>query len=259
MGSVFRFLVRAFPALISLLFLLLFLSPIGVGIFNIGNAAGAVVSALLLCIFIFHKQFAALVSSLWGKLPGRIVLVIIGFLTAAAIIWAIAVSCLMIREMNDNPPNPNTTVVVLGCKVKDGAPSLMLKKRLDAAVSYLESEPEVKVIVSGGKGDDEIMSEAECMYRYLTDKGIAPSRIFREDKSVSTEENLSFSKKIIKENSLPEDITIITDGYHQLRADMLAERLGIKAYNISAHTSRWLVPTYWVREWFGVAYYIVRR
>ncbi|MBQ3915749.1 MAG: YdcF family protein, partial [Ruminococcus sp.] len=84
-------------------------------------------------------------------------------------------------------------------------------------------------------------------------------RIYREDKSVSTEENLSFSSKIIKENSLPEDITIITDGYHQLRADMLAERLGIKAYNISAHTSRWLVPTYWVREWFGVAYYIVRR
>lgn len=259
MGSGFRFLVRAFPALISLLFLLLFLSPISVGIFNIGNAAGAVVSALLLGIFIFHKQFAALVSSLWGKLPGKIVLMIAGILAAFAIVWAIAVSCFMIREMNDTPPDANTTVVVLGCKVKDGAPSLMLKKRLDAAISYLESEPEVKVIVSGGKGDDEIMSEAECMFRYLTDKGIEASRIYREDKSVSTEENLSFSSKIIKENSLPEDITIITDGYHQLRADMLAERLGIKAYNISAHTSRWLVPTYWVREWFGVAYYIVRR
>ena len=259
MGSGFRFLVRAFPALISLLFLLLFLSPISVGIFNIGNAAGAVVSALLLGIFIFHKQFAALVSSLWGKLPGKIVLMIAGILAAFAIVWAIAVSCFMIREMNDTPPDANTTVVVLGCKVKDGAPSLMLKKRLDAAISYLESEPEVKVIVSGGKGDDEIMSEAECMFRYLTDKGIEASRIYREDKSVSTEENLSFSSKIIKENSLPEDLTIITDGYHQLRADMLAERLGIKAYNISAHTSRWLVPTYWVREWFGVAYYIVRR
>ena len=258
MEHLFRFLVRAFPALISLAFLLLFLSPISVGIFNIGNGAGAAVSAFLAAVFIFRSQFSALVSRLWGTVPGKVFLICAGTFAAAAVIGAVVISGFMIGQMNDKPKDSNTTAVVLGCKVKDGAPSLMLKKRLDTAAAYLESQPEVKVIVSGGQGSDEIMSEAECMYRYLVDKGIDPARIYREDKSANTEENLSFSRKIIEENSLPEDITIITDGYHQLRSDMLAKRLGIKAYNISAPTSRWLIPTYWVREWFGVAYYLVR-
>lgn len=63
--------------------------------------------------------------------------------------------------------------------------------------------------------------------------------------------------KIIKEKSLNEKITIVSDGYHQLRAEMIANDLGIEAYNISAPTSVWLIPTYVVREWFGLAYQFV--
>ena len=99
------------------------------------------------------------------------------------------------------------------------------------------------------------VSEAKCMRDWLVYKGIAPDRIFMEDRSVNTEENLLFSKEIISENGLPEKITLITDGYHQLRAEMIAEKLGIKAYNISGRTSWYIAPTYWVREWFGVVYY----
>ena len=160
--------------------------------------------------------------------------------------------------MTDRPKNTDTTVVVLGCKVKNGAPSLMLGRRLNAAYEYLTEEPDVKVIVSGGKGDDEIISEAQCMRDYLVDRGIAPERIYMEDKSTDTDENLRFSQDIIRREGLPEHITIVTDGFHQLRSDMKAEKLGMRAYNISAHTPWWLVPTYWVREWFGIIYYIIR-
>lgn len=45
-------------------------------------------------------------------------------------------------------------------------------------------------IVSGGKGDSENISEAEAMYRWLVDKGIDSSRIYKEDKSTSTVENI---------------------------------------------------------------------
>ena len=79
-----------------------------------------------------------------------------------------------------------------------------------------------------------------------------------EDKSSSTYENLEFSKSIIEENNLCSDIVIVTDGYHQLRAEMIAKNLGYENIsNISAPTSPWLVPTYWVREWFGVAYQFI--
>ena len=78
-----------------------------------------------------------------------------------------------------------------------------------------------------------------------------------EDKSTSTEENLRFSRDIIEKEGLYEDITIVTDGFHQLRADLLAKRQGMRAYNLSAETESWLLPTYWIREWFGVAYSLV--
>ena len=65
----------------------------------------------------------------------------------------------------------DSTVVVLGCQVKGEAPSLTLTERLDAAYDYLCSHPDAACILSGGQGDDEKISEAECMYRYLTKKG----------------------------------------------------------------------------------------
>ena len=173
----------------------------------------------------------------------------------ASVVLAVVISVFMLRAADDPPKDENTTVVVLGCKVKDGRPSLMLGRRLEAAYKYLSEHDSVCAVVSGGQGKDEAMSEAQCMRDWLVGRGIAPERIFMEDKSVNTEENLRFSKKIIADNGLPETVTLITDGFHQLRAEMIAEKQGISAYNISGYTSWYIVPTYWVREWFGVVHY----
>lgn len=175
---------------------------------------------------------------------------------AAGIILGMVISGFMLKEMNDKPKDENTTLVVLGCQMKDSGPSLMLRRRLDAAYDYLIEHENVKVIVSGGKGADEPVSEASGMSDYLMARGISPDRIYVEDKSKNTEENIAFSKAIIERENLCGDITIVTDGYHQLRADIFAKRQGIRSYNISAPTSLWLVPTYWIREWFGVVYYL---
>ena len=104
---------------------------------------------------------------------------------------------------------------------------------------------------------DEITSEADVMRNYLIGKGISADRIFMEDKSVNTQENIRFSKEIIEREGLCSDITIVTDGFHQLRGDIFARREGLRAYNIPAPTAIWLLPTYWVREWVGIAYYTV--
>ncbi len=166
-------------------------------------------------------------------------------------------SVLMVRASRDAPDGRPSTVVVLGCKVNGTAPSLMLEARLDAAYDFLVENPETTVIVSGGKGDDEQISEAQCMYDYLVDRGIPHDRIIMENKSASTYENLKFSKEIIEQKNLCRDVTIITDGFHQLRADMIASELEINSYNVSAKTQIWLLPTYWVREWFGVAHQFI--
>lgn len=249
--------MRVVPTLISFIILLIFLAPFATGIINLGNCAGALISGTLTAIFMFYKPFCRFVSQLWKHPLGKAAVSLVSAAAAIMVIAAIVISCFMIKAARDNPKGRDTTVVVLGCKVKDGRPSLMLRRRLDAAYSYLEEYPNVTVIVSGGKGDDELISEAECMKDYLESKGIKPNRIIMEDKSESTYENLKYSKEIIEKNGLNKKITIVSDGYHQLRAEMIASELGIEAYNISAPTSLWLIPTYGVREWFGVAYQFI--
>ncbi len=250
--------VKIIPLLISLALLVIFISPVTMGvIFNIGNAVGIFVSGTMSLIFLFWKPFTNLVKSLWNKPAGRVLLSIVCAVLTICVILAIVISIFMVRASNDPPPDENNTVVVLGCKVNNGRPSVMLKRRLDCAYKYLSEHDSVNVIVSGGQGSDESVSEAQCMRDYLTDKGISAERIFMEDKSTNTEENLKFSQEIISREGLPEKITLVTDAFHQCRAEMLAKNIGIDPYNISGYTSWYIVPVYWVREWFGIAYYAV--
>ncbi len=242
---------------IFLILLVLFIAPIGNGIINVGNIAGALVSGLLMTVSFFWVRFCGLVSRLWERPAGRGVVCIFGGLFGLGVIIAIIISCFMIGAMNDKPKGKPTTLVVLGCQIKADEPSLMLKRRLNAAYEYLIEHEDVSVVVSGGQGSDEITSEADVMRNYLLGKGISEDRIFMEDKSVNTQENIRFSKEIIEKEGLCSDITIVTDGFHQLRGDIFARREGLRAYNIPAPTAVWLLPTYWVREWFGIAYYTV--
>lgn len=247
--------IKIIPFILFLGLFVLFASPIGTGIINLGNGVGMAVSALLMLITLFWGRFTAFVGRLWEKPAGKVIICAVALIVAVSIVLAVIISISMAKEANDPPKDENTTVVVLGCKVKDGRPSLMLSRRLDAAYGYLSEHESVCAVVSGGKGSDESISEAQCMRDYLVGRGIAPERIFMEDKSVNTEENLKFSKEIIESNNLPETITLVTDNFHQYRAELIAESNGIDAYNISGKTSWYLLPTYCVREWFGVVYY----
>lgn len=249
--------MKVIPTLISFILFLLFVTPFFANIINLGNCAGAVVSGILTSVFAFFGSFKRLVSALWSTGFGRVLICTVTALAVICVILAAVISVFMVRASVDSPDGRATTVVVLGCKVNGTSPSLMLQRRLDAAYDFLSENPDVPVIVSGGKGDDEKISEAQCMKEYLVKKGIDPERIYIEDKSESTYENLKFSQEIIEKNNLNENITIVTDSFHQLRAEMIAGGLDITAYNVSAHTPLWLIPTYWVREWFGVVYQFV--
>ncbi|MEG0261042.1 MAG: YdcF family protein [Lysinibacillus sp.] len=128
-------------------------------------------------------------------------------------------------------------VVVLGAKVKEnGEPSLALQYRLEAAIEYLEKYPHVKVIVSGGRGVAEPVSEAERMYTYLLEAGIAEERIIQEAKSTSTFENLSFSKKLLPKGET--ELTIISSDFHLARAKYLANKLDLEVDVVAAKTPK---------------------
>ena len=250
---------KLIPAIISFILLLLYIAPIFRGIINLGNVFGIAVTAALTAAFIFYGRFTGCLRTLWNVTAGMAVLSIAAVLLILFVVYSAIVSAFMIRAANDKPETNDTTLVVLGCKVRNGEPSRMLRKRLDAAYDYLIGYNSVKVVVSGGKGDDEVISEAECMKAYLVKRGIAPERIYMEDRSVNTDENLRFSQEIIQREELSTNITIVTDGYHQYRAEMIAKKQGIDTVsNISADTSWYLVPTYWTRDLIGIGYYFIK-
>lgn len=142
-------------------------------------------------------------------------------------------------------------VIILGAKVNGTRPSLSLKARLDTAVVYLNRYPDAQVIVSGGQGADEGISEAECMYNYLVEAGISKERIIQENRSASTVENLRFSAGLfdIRENS----VVIITNDFHVFRSVQIAEKMGYGQVSGQAAPSLWyLVPTNYTREFLAV-------
>ena len=243
-------IIRNILIVLEGLLLLSFLAAFPV--FNLGNIAGIGVSMMLMAATIGFGRFSEAVKKLWQSTGGKIGLITLVVLIAAGLCLAVFLSIRMISAMN-REPEKGDVVVVLGCQVKGERPSRMLARRLDAALEYLNSEPEALVIVSGGKGADEKISEAECMRRYLEENGIAPERIIMEDKSTTTAENLEFSFNIMDERGLGRDIILVTDGYHQHRAQLIAKAHGAGRIGaLSAGTGRRFIPTYWVREWFAL-------
>jgi uncharacterized SAM-binding protein YcdF (DUF218 family) len=150
-------------------------------------------------------------------------------------------------------PAENATVIVLGAGINGDQPSLMLTQRLDAAVEYLDQNEESVCIVSGGQGLDEDYSEASVMANYLTSKGIENSRVYLEDRSTNTDENIRFSKAIIDRESLNSTVVIATQEFHQYRAQAMAKNIGFTEVSpCTCKSPLYFLLCYWVREFAAV-------
>lgn len=150
-------------------------------------------------------------------------------------------------------------LLVLGAGVDGDVPSLSLTERLAAAHNYLTAYPDAICVVSGGQGGGENISEAQCMYNWLTAHGIDPERILMEDRASSTAENLMFSLELLeRRGEKPESIAIVSSEYHLFRAGLMAKKCGVTALGVPAHTSlAALRVNYTFREIFGVWYYLI--
>lgn len=158
---------------------------------------------------------------------------------------------LVFSQVNAKAENGADYVIVLGAQWKSSGPSYMLQKRLDKAVEYLNANPDTIVIVSGGQGANEPISEAEGMAGYLEDAGIAPERIIQEAASTSTDENLEFSSAFLdKENAT---VVLVTNNYHVFRAKKLAEKQGYThVEGLAADSHLGMLPNNVLREFLAV-------
>ncbi|MDR0839445.1 MAG: YdcF family protein [Oscillospiraceae bacterium] len=173
---------------------------------------------------------------------------------AALLACAVASAQIISRYYDDADIPEDAAVIVLGCglsPVDHTLPSVMLAGRLRAAETYIKAHPGCDVILSGGQGPNERVSEAEAMRRWLDARGGDMSRVFLEDGSSSTGENLEFSIALARENGidLSLGVVIVTDGFHEFRAQRLAKQLGLTPYTASSRTPYFALKAfYWARE-----------
>ena len=128
----------------------------------------------------------------------------------------------------------------------------MLRLRIEAAEEFLKNNPEANAVLSGGQGPGEDITEALCMYRELTARGISADRLYMEGLSTSTRENIAFSKQIIENEGLNTKVAIVSNNFHLYRASLIVEASGLEFYGVSAFTPYPLLATYVMREYLGI-------
>ena len=191
---------------------------------------------------VFALWFLALLFIFAGVFYHRIpMLVKCIFYIGAALAFA-AVAFLLLWGKIDTADYDEDAVIVLGAGLRGDKPSMALAARLDTALEYYQKNPDAVIVVSGGQGDDELISEALAMERYLAERGVPLSSIIKEDRSTSTQENFSFSKALL-DSYIGKDYTVVyvTNEYHIFRAGLIAKKVGIETASHISGTSPWYI------------------
>ena len=145
--------------------------------------------------------------------------------------------------------------IVFGAAVHGSKPSLAMAERCEAALAWMEEHPDSKVIVSGGQGSGEQLTEAQAMTDYLTSRGADPSRILQEPEATSSYENLVYSLRVLESDGGDPAgrAALISSEYHLYRLKQMAEQLGCDPVCVAAKTAIFpLRVNYYIREAFAM-------
>lgn len=158
----------------------------------------------------------------------------------------------VIHGMRQEAPPDLEYVVVLGAQVRGKTPSRSLSLRLARALEYAQENEHTRLILSGGQGRGEDISEATCMYNYLSTHGISADRLIMEPNSTTTKENLQFSDVLTGCSKCATGI--LSNDFHIFRALALARAQGYtEPYGIPAPSYSLMQVHFIVREIFALA------
>jgi uncharacterized SAM-binding protein YcdF (DUF218 family) len=128
---------------------------------------------------------------------------------------------------------PADAIVVLGAAQYNGRPSPVFKARLDHGITLYRQGYAPRLILTGGVGQRDTLSEGEVGRRYALDKGIPETAMLVEREGATSAASMTAAALLMREHNLTTAL-IVSDSYHMLRLELLARRLGIRAYRAPA-------------------------
>lgn len=232
----------------GILLILTILPPWSVGVMNIFVLIPAFLGLFLLVLPLIRKY----INRFSEKIRRRITRIFISLIIIAALFITTELIVIWTNIPMGNAP-AKSVVIVLGAQVVNSRPTLILAGRIKAAADYLTAHPDAVCIASGGRGADEDISEAKCIHDTLvSDYHIDAGRIYMDDTSYNTSQNLENSANIILANDLSTNVLLATDGFHLFRAKTLAGWKGLTPYSCPASTDKRLILYLYIRELFGI-------
>ena len=219
--------------------------------YNLGVILPAVLGLPLLLLGLFWGRMDA---GFWLFLR-RLVLVCYGL----GCLFLLFLGSLMLRALDRGEHGDYDALIVLGAAVHGDKVTWVLSNRLDTAYDYVAAHPDTVVVVSGGQGDGESVTEASAMAGYLTRRGLDPARILQEDRAESTAENFAFSKALIDQQLGPDaSVGFVTTRFHVYRAGRVAQKGGINARGLGAPDVWYIALNNFLRECVGICWYTLK-
>ena len=153
-------------------------------------------------------------------------------------------------------------IVVLGAGLlRDGRPGWSLTRRSRHAADLWRAGIAPTVICTGGKAEAFPRSEADACRELLQSSQVPAGAILLEEQSRSTEENAIYSRRIIDRLGF-EDIVLVSDSYHMLRANWLFQLQGIRSYRSPVPARRigspLAYPSALIREFLAFNWQLVK-
>ena len=154
---------------------------------------------------------------------------------AALAAWVLSVLAVFAWGARDRA-RPSDAIVVLGAAQYAGRPSPVLKARLDHAVDLWKRGLAKRLVLTGGRGTGDTISEAAVGRRYVMKAGVADSAILLENEGRTTDASVAALAAIMKEKEI-ERVILVSDPFHMLRLQILAKRYGVESVTSPTRTS----------------------
>ncbi len=221
-----------------------------IAVFLVGSGTFSFIIWIIVAVFFGFLWFMEK-KNLWEKVPKIISKIFIILITMGLLVFIFCQGCILTQFFSKGEEGADY-IIVLGAQMRDWGPSVVFKYRLDAAVEYLKNNPDTIVIVTGGQGVNETISEGEGGKTYLIDQGIPDSRILVEKESIDTKQNIINAFEMINDDKNT-NIGIVTNNFHLFRGMLLAKRYtDAKIMGIAAFTEYQFLPNNMVRETLGI-------
>lgn len=247
-------ILRIVLVITGLVLIRYFIAPfVSLRVLNAGNVFGISVGAIMVLIGILWAPFCDIIKSLWDGKAGKVIISLICVFTVLFTSLFFVTLGQVIRHSKYTATD-QSVIIILGCQIRGSVPSSTLRARCNAAAEYLNEHPKAVAIATGGQGADENLSEGQCIYNLLTERGIDSGRIYVEDKSTNTDQNIKNAKEIIDEKGLANngEVAVATSEYHQYRASLICKKNGLTAKSVPSRSTKFAKPTFFTREVFGV-------